>query len=243
MTLKEICKRNFLISLTTLFALTILLTSCNNTIYPVYIPAKAPKVPENNITKDIPRYSKGQLYTYYILAKQKEKQLGLSVPENGHDSLLMRMWFTYPEGIHQFAELVELRVDSGKTITAKYTMMKIFFNPSRRYEVINWHMDTLMTPKCGWAAFMDTLTAFQITKLPTIEVLPKYIERNSKNNPDYDNTLLTVSVEVATKSGYRFFQYNNFSKYKDIDEVNKMYRFEQFQRKQLGLRENDEGWY
>jgi hypothetical protein len=153
------------------------------------------------------------------------------------------MWFTYPEGIYQFAELVELRVDSSKKITANYTMMKIFFNPSRRYEVINWHKDTLMSPKCGWPAFMDTLSILQITKLPTIEVIPKYIERNPKDDPDYDNTLLTVSVEVATKNKYRFFQYNNFRKYKDIDEVNRMYLFELFQRNQLGLRENDEGWY
>ena len=239
--------RNFIkvivITLTISLGLSIFLTSCNNTIYPIYVPAKAPIVIENSIVKDIPRYPKGQLYTYYILAKQKEKQLGLSVPENGHDSLLMRMWFTYPQGIYQFAELLELRLDSSQTITAKYTMMKIFFNPSRRYEVINWHKDTLLTPKCGWPAFMDTLNILQITKLPTIEVIPKYKERNPQNDPDYDNTLLTVSVEVATKNEYRFFQYNNFKKYKDIDEVNRMYLFELFQRNQLGLRENDEGWY
>lgn len=243
MTKKGSYKRTLAKTMTVLFGLTVLLTGCNNTIYPIYIPAKAPKIPENNIVKDIPRYPKGQLYTYYILAKQKEKQLGLSVPENGQDSLLMRMWFTYPQGIYQFAELLELRIDSSKTITAKYTMMKIFFNPSRRYEVINWHKDTLMTPKCGWTGFMDTLNTFQITKLPTIEVIPKYIEKNGINNYDYDNTLLTVSVEVATKSEYRFFQYNNFKKYKDINEVNRMYLFELFQRKQLGLRENDEAWY
>lgn len=221
----------------------ILLTGCNNTIYPIYIPAKAPTIPENNIVKDIPRYPDGELYTYYILAKQKEKQLGLSAPENGHDSLLLRMWYTYPQGIYQFAELVELRVDSMHNITAKYTMMKIFFNPSRRYEVINWHKDTLMTPTCGWTQFMDTLNKLNITKLPTIEVIPKYMEKNEKNGYDYDNVLLTVSVEVATKNNYRFFQYNNFKKYKDIDEVNNMYLFELFQRKELGLRENDNDWY
>lgn len=243
MTAKKIYKKTVANALTILFWLAVILTSCNNTIYPIYIPSKAPTIPDNKIVKDIPRYPKGQLFTYYILAKQKQKQLGLTIPENGKDSLLMRMWFTYPEGLYQFAELVELRVDSDKTFTAKYTMMKIFFNPSRRYEVINWHWDTLMTPKCGWTAFMDTLDKLKITKLPTIETIPKYIEINKKNNYDYENNLLTVSVEVATKNEYRFFQYNNFKKYKDIEEVNKMYLFELFQRKQLGLRENDEGWY
>jgi hypothetical protein len=90
---------------------------------------------------------------------------------------------------------------------------------------------------------MDTLQSLQVTQLPTMEFLPKYIERNSKDDYDYGNNLLTVSVEIATKSEYRFFQYNNFKKYLDIDEVNRMYRFERFQREQLGLRQNDEGWY
>ena len=212
--MKRNYKNIFTRNLTAFLVLSIFLTGCNNTIYPIFIPAKAPKVPENNIVKDIPRYPNGKLYTFYILTKQKEKQLGLSVPENGYDSLLLRMWFTYPKGIYQFAELVELRVDSTKTITSKYTKMKIFFNPSRRYEVINRYKDTFITPTCGWKAFMDTFNKFQITKLPTIEVIPKYTERNPKDDPDYGNTLLTVSVEVATKSEYRFFQYNNFKKYK-----------------------------
>ncbi len=226
-----------------LISIVLLFNSCNNTLYPFYIPSKAPIIPNNKINKDIPRYPNGKLFTYYILDKQKEKQLGLSVPENGYDSLLIRMWFTYPEGYHQFAELLELRIDSNKLITAKYTMLKIFFNPSRRYEVINCHFDTIMSPKCGWATFMDTLIKLEITKLPTIEKIPKYIEINGKDNYDYGNNLLTVSVEVATKNEYRFFQYNNFKKYKNIDEVNRMYRFEQFQRTQLGLRQNDEEWY
>ncbi len=135
MTLKR--KYKIIRTLLVFLGLTILLTGCNNTIYPIYIPARAPKVPENAIVKDIPRYPRGKLYTFYILAKQKEKQLGLSAPENGYDSLLMRMWYTYPKGIYQFAELVEISLDSSKAYTAYYTKMRIFYNPSRRYEVIN----------------------------------------------------------------------------------------------------------
>jgi hypothetical protein len=226
-----------------LYSLTMLIGGCNNTLYPIYIPSKTPKIPDNGIAKEIPKYPNEKLYVFYIFAKQKQEQLELSVPENGYDSLLIRMWFTYPEGYNQFAELLELRVDSNKTITARYIMLKIFFNPSRRYELVNWHWDTLLIPKCGWSTFIDTLKLLQITKLPTIENIPKYKEVNGENNLDYDNTLLTVSVELATKNEYRFYQYNNFKKYKYIDEVAKLYRFELFQRKQLGLRENDDGWY
>ena len=225
---------SFAITLLGLYSLAMLVSSCNNTIYPICIPSKTPKIPDNGITKEIPRYPNGKLYVFYIFAKQKQEQLELSVPENGYDSLLIRMWFTYPEGYNQFAELLELRVDSNKTVTARYTMLKIFFNPSRRYELVNWHWDTLLIPKCGWPTFIDTLKSLQIAKLPTIENIPKYKEVNGENNLDYDNTLLTVSVEVATKTEYRFYQYNNFKKYKYIDEVARLYRFELFQENNWG---------
>jgi len=221
----------------------IIFNSCNNTIYPIYIPAAEPDIPINNIIKDIPRYENHKLFTYYILSKQKQKQLKLSVPENGTDSLLIRIWYTYPQGIYQFAELVELHVDSAKTISAKYIRMRIFWNVSRRYEIINRHKDTVITPKSGWMSFMDTIKNLKITKLPTIEFIPKYTEINGKNNFDYPNDKLTISVEIATKKDYRFFQYCNLNKYNNIDEVNRMYRFELFMREQFPLVKIDKDWY
>ena len=89
---------------------------------------------------------------------------------------------------------------------------------------------------------MDSIQQLGITKLPTQEFLPEYIEIN-KGELDYGNTFMTICVEVSTKKEYRFFQYNNFEKYKNIDEVNRLYRFLLFFRKEMGLRENDKGWY
>ena len=221
----------------------IFLYGCNNTIYPFYIPAQSPTIPENSIIKDIPKYKDGKVFYFYRFVKQKQKQLELSIPENGTDSLLVRMWFTYPSGLYQFGELFEIRKDKNSTLSAKYTRMRIFFNPSRAYEQINSHLDSIATPKCGWTAFMDTLTTLNILNLPTIEALPKYIEANGENQRDYGNNKLTVAVEVSTKTQYRFFQYNNFQKYLTIDEVNRMYRFESFVREQFGLSKNDNGWY
>jgi hypothetical protein len=235
--------KSFVVRITLILGLTLFFIGCNNTIYPFYIPSKAPKIPENDIEKYIPRYPDGKLFGYYILTKQKQKQLGLTIPENGHDSLLMRLWFTYPKGLYQIGELVELKIDSNQNVSAKYTLLDIFFNPSRRYEVINSHFDTLMTPKCGWKSFLDTLNLLQITNLPSLEFVPEYIKINGKDNYDYDNNRMTVSIEVATQNKYRFFQYNSFEKYKNIDEVNRLYKFLVFQRKQLELKEVDESWY
>lgn len=225
-----------------IFMTGLILTGCYNTLLPIRIPTKKPKIPENSILKDIPRYENGDLFAYYRFTKQKQEQLGLSVPENGYDSLLIRFWYSYPENLNQYAELVELKIDSiGKT-SADYIKMLNFFNPTRLYEKINRHFDTIVSPKCGWTVLIDSIHDLGITKLPTQEFLPEYIEIN-KGERDYGNTFMTVCVEVSTKNEYRFFQYNNFEKYKNIDEVNRLYRFLLFFREQMGLRENDKGWY
>jgi hypothetical protein len=221
----------------------ILLYGCNNTIYPIFIPAKSPSIPENSIVKDIPKYKNGKVFYYYRFVKQKQKQLNLSIPENGTDSLLLRMWFTYPIGIYQSGELLEITKAKNDTFSARYTRMRVFYNPSRAYEQINSHWDSIVSPKCGWATFLDTLKALNILNLPTIEALPKYIQANGEDKRDYENNKLTIAVEVSTKNQYRFFQYNNFQKYLSIDEVNKMYRFESFVREQFGLWKNESEWY
>lgn len=50
-----------------------LLTSCVNTIYPIRIPTKSPKIPENSIKKDIPRYPNNKVFAFYKFAKQKQE--------------------------------------------------------------------------------------------------------------------------------------------------------------------------
>jgi len=86
----------------------ILLYGCNNTIYPIFIPAKSPSIPEKSIVKNIPKYKNEKVFYYYRFVKQKQKQLNLSIPENGTDSLLLRMWFTHPIGLYQSGELFEI---------------------------------------------------------------------------------------------------------------------------------------
>ncbi|MFN8133927.1 MAG: hypothetical protein U0Z17_01375 [Bacteroidales bacterium] len=54
---------------------------------------------------------------------------------------------------------------------------------------------------------------------------------------------MTVSVEVVKKDLYRFYQYNNFEKYKEIDEVGKFYSFIKYIREDLKLQQIDPEWY
>lgn len=220
--------------------------SCNNTLLPVRIPAKDPKIPENNIIKEIPRYedSKDKVFVFYKYTKQKQKQLKLTVPENGFDSLMVRVWFVYPSSLFQYGELLELNLKKDAEPIAKYTKLDIFFNPTRDYENINSHKDTLIkAPLEGWNKFINKMDSLNITQLPTIEFIPEYIQRNQGQARDYGNNFMTVAVEIATPEKYRFIQYNNFFKYKDIKEVNQMYLFIQYLREQFDMGEIDKGWF
>jgi len=226
-----------------IFIYLFVLVSCNNTLLPFRIPTGDPSIPQNDIVKEIPRYEENnKVYLFYKLAKQKQKQLDLVIPENGYDSLLLRLWFVYPKNLFQYGEMVEIKYNSNTEIKANYTKMKIFFNPTRDYEQINNHEDSIIsTPKGGWDHFTKTLNTLNITNLPTIEHIPVYRERVS--GLGYDNNYMTVAYEIATKDKYRFIQYNNFEKHKEINEVFRMYEFIRFLRSEFNMAEIDENWY
>ena len=228
-----------------IFLISLSITGCYNILLPIRIPTRQPEIPQNLIKKDIPKYPDNKVFTYYKYAKQKQKQLNLSAPEDGYDSLLLRIWFTYPESLHQYAELLEININSNNIKSAKYTRMRIFFNQSRDCEVINSHIDSLVNePNKGWENFMQMLNTYEITKLPTIESLKIYKSFNrNRGGIDYKNTRLTVSVEVATKNEYKFIQYNGFEFYKVIDEVNNMYSFIKYLRNDFHMVEIDPKWY
>ena len=221
----------------------LILTSCYNTLLPLRIPTSSPKIPDNSINKEIPRYPNNRIFKYYKFTKQKQKQLDLSVPENGFDSLQIRLWFTYPENLYQFGELLELNFKPGQEPFAKYYKLDIFFNPTREYEVINFHKDTIVKePKNGWIELSNKIKSLKITELPTISDLKEF--QDSVMFDDlFNNTSLTVVTEVSTNSCYRYFEYNNFDKYQEIKEVNNMYTFIKYIREDLSMYPIDTNWY
>lgn len=243
--MKKITINKTILIITIFFAF--IFTGCNNTILPLRIPTKDPKIPENGIEKEIPTYknTNNKIFVYYKYTKQKQDQLKLSIPENGYDSLMLRIWFTYPSGLYQFGELLEINFQKNTEPTAKYTRMDIFFNPTRDFENINYRIDSIISiPKEGWDNFTQIIESYQITKLPTIENIPEYNLRNKESNGyDYKNNYMTVAIEVSTPTKYRFIQYNNFIKYQDIKEVGEMYSFIQYLRKNFYMNEVDPQWY
>jgi len=221
----------------------LILTSCYNTLLPLRIPTSSPKIPDNLISKEIPRYPNNRIFKYYKFTKQKQKQLDLSVPENGFDSLQIRLWFTYPENLYQFGELLELNFIPGQEPFVKYYKLDIFFNPTREYEVINFHKDTIIKePKNGWVELSNKIESLKITELPTISDLKEFQDSVMLDDL-FNNTSLTVVTEVSTDSSYRYFEYNNFDKYQEIKEVNNMYTFIKYIREDLSMYPIDTNWY
>ena len=221
----------------------LIFTSCYNTLLPLRIPTSTPKIPDNLINKEIPRYPNDRIFKYYKFTKQKQKQLDLSVPENGFDSLQIRLWFTYPENLYQFGELLELSFKPGQVPFAKYYKLDIFFNPTREYEVINFHKDSVIKePKSGWVELSNKIDSLRIIELPTISDLKEFQDSTMLDDL-FNNTSLTVVAEVSTDSSYRYFEYNNFDKYQEIKEVNNMYTFIKYIRKDLGMYPIDTNWY
>jgi hypothetical protein len=221
----------------------IVLTSCYNTLLPIRIPTSSPRIPDNSIKKEIPRYTNNKLFKYYKFTKQKQKQLDLSIPENGFDSLQFRLWFTYPENLYQFGELIELNYKKGQEPVAKYYKLDIFFNPTREYEVINRVKDTtIINPKNGWVDFTNKLMDLKIIELPTISDI-KVFQDSVMLDDLFNNTSLTVVTEISTDSYYRYFEYNNFDKYQNIDEVSRMYQFIKYIRENLYMYPIDSNWY
>jgi len=226
-----------------IFSISLILSGCYNTLLPIRIPTSSPKIPENKVKKEIPRYANGKLFKYYKFTKQKQKQLDLSVPEQGFDSLQIRLWFTYPENLYQFGELLELNFKSGQKPIAKYYKLDIFFNPTREYEVINFHKDTLINnPKNGWTELSEKLMDLKIIELPTISDLKEFKDSVMLEEL-FNNTSLTVVTEISTESNYRYFEYNNFDKYRNIDEVDRMYSFIKYIREDLYMFPIDTNWY
>jgi len=85
------------------------------------------------------------------------------------------------------------------------------------------------------------LSRLDIINLPTIEQIPQYKERVVGRG--YDNNNLTVACEIATKDKYRFIQYNDFERHKEIDEVARIYEFIRFLRNEFDMQKIDEAWY
>lgn len=186
--------------------------------------AQKPKIgiPVSSKSLEIPKYPKGDVYSYWTFTKQKQAQLGLSSPEISEDSLLIRIWITNPSGRkRQPHGLIEIRNDSTGW-KGNLVLMRVNFISSKRQEKITESKRIELEPKSSWSSIIDSLHFFKKDALPTDDQINGYYDKNSF----YNNNAPTYSFEYATKKQYRFYQYSNiyravdkFSQPKNVDAI------------------------
>jgi hypothetical protein len=165
---------------------------------------KITPVPQSNKTLDIPKYENEYPFIYWHYCKQKQAQLGLSSPETSDDSLLLRVWLTAPfTKKNQRQDLMEIRYVNGGWV-ARVTNMRVDLK-GKTEEKISKFIITEVSPVATWKHLIDSLYYYHIDSLPTDERLPNYGLLTS----NYGDRAPTWCFEYATRSTYRFYQYND----------------------------------
>jgi len=130
---------------------------------------------------------------FYILAKDKQKQLGLDSIENGFDNLQLRIWYGFSRVRNR--KLVTI-INKGKKWTATVYNMQVNWNGET--ETIIAKEIKQVTPKSGWTVFSKKLLDLKVVTLPPMDNISGY--ESGKDGKMFN-------VEVATKNQYRFYGY------------------------------------
>jgi len=144
--------------------------------------------------KVIPTYDDGKLELFYLLAKDKQKQLGLDSMENGVDNLQIRVWYDYSRVKER-----ELIIISNKATLWTATIYTLHVDWDGETERIISKEIKQATPKSGWPEFLNKLLDLQIVTLPNMHDISDY-PTTGKDGRMYN-------VEIATKKLYRFYGY------------------------------------
>ncbi|MDN3657358.1 hypothetical protein QWZ08_17030 [Ferruginibacter paludis] len=150
---------------------------------------------------EIPASVFGHADIFYLLAKDRQKELGLDRLENGFHDLQVRVWYNSPVAKEQ--KLV--------VITNKYTnwtaaVYDFQVNRDDKEETILSKKIRQVSPKSGWPIFSKKLLDLQILTLLNQDDVEGY-------SAGRDGT--TYSIEVATKNQYRFYSYWEPQGYQD----------------------------
>jgi hypothetical protein len=149
--------------------------------------------PASSFKREIPTYLGGNDDVFYVLAKSRQKQLGLDTLENGFHDLQVRFW--YNPALTKERKLVVI-INKDTSWTAAVYDWQI--DMKGKTETILSKKMRQVSPRSGWQTFSKKLLALQILTLPNQDDVEGYSAGD-------DGT--TYSVEVATKDQYRFYNY------------------------------------
>jgi len=159
-----------------------------------------------NFKKEIPTDKRGDYFPSYYLIKKYTKKAELRNLENGFDSICIRLWYIY--GIGSSWQVVEIKKNSKEWLS-EFILLTADKNKKDSSTRIQKSI-LFEKPKSGWDVFTKELFNYNITTLPTDELIKGY-KRNTDGH--------FVIVEIATEKYYRIFNYSDLNYNSNIKEA------------------------
>ena len=150
--------------------------------------------------KDIPLDKRGRPKLFYESIRAAEEKMGLTLIEDGFDSLQVRIWYAY--AFKDKAQVVIFKRTDRKWI-AELITFKYNFN-EKGDSVTSIKQDIKYgNPVSGWNDFTNEISTLGITSLPDKSHIESY--------PDFADGD-DIIIEVATKKYYRIYSYKEPNK-------------------------------
>ncbi len=146
-------------------------------------------------SKDIPLAKDSTPIRAYIYKEQVVKKLRLDYLEAGFDSLQLRVWYS-PSSTDSF-QLLEIKCVDGQWSGTTGFFATHLTEDSQSIDWINGER-IKNKPVSGWPAFVKKVFDLEIMTLPDVNKLDTKVAIGHSGG---------VALEVATKSGYRFYHY------------------------------------
>jgi len=182
-----------------LFTLLAIETSCRNN----HISTGSPKSgPSKKIEREIAVYKEGPSRgdTDYLFTEIRKEAFDLELEpiEDGFDSLQLRIWLGHSLAVKR--NVVVLK-NTNKQWTAQLITYSHGHSEKGKTFISNKDVKAV-TPKSGWANFIQRLFDLQILVLPNGQDIQGYRSCGGTDGIDY-------VFESATRSKYRFYYYCN----------------------------------
>jgi hypothetical protein len=175
----------------------------------------------DTVIKDIPVDSNGQPKMFFLLKRIIERKIDLPTLENGFDSLQIRIW--YGQAFSDSLQLIVFKHSKARWSAQLYNMFYHYDKTRDSIVSIDKNVKAII-PQRAWKYFMMRINRLKITSLPDASQIPDYGECQDGYG---------VTIEVASVSKYKIYNYSCFREYYTIWQANKIEQLMELLEKQF----------
>jgi len=208
---------NRFVILISLLFLSLLVASCNYN-------SDKQSVPQHLVTKIIPKYKDGRIVYSYEMTKKYTKESGLSIIENGFDSIFFRIWYIYMGTI----QVTDFKKQEGVWV-AEFHIIKLGLDTVNNDLKVDNFKSSKISPKSGWDFFINKILSLNIMTLPDASEIPGYYD-GMPTDAEF------VVVEIATTTKYRIYDYTSPMLFPEIKEAKAMEDIMLFLEEEFGIK-------